>query len=47
MADVNELIVQLEGVLVRMVGEQIRVNLRLDAVGGMVEAETVQLEWCC
>ena len=45
MADVNELIVQLEGVLVRMVGEQIRVNLRLDAVDGMVEAEAVQLEW--
>ena len=44
-ADVNELIVQLEGVLVRMVGEQIRVHLRLDAVDGMVEAEAVQLEW--
>jgi two-component system, cell cycle sensor histidine kinase and response regulator CckA len=44
-ADVNALILQLEGVLVRMVGDQIRVNLRLDAVDGMVEAETVQLEW--
>jgi len=44
-ADVNELILQLEGVLVRMVGDQIRVNLRLDAVDGMVEAEAVQLEW--
>jgi signal transduction histidine kinase len=44
-ADVNELILQLEGVLVRMVGDRIRVNLRLDAVDGMVEAETVQLEW--
>jgi two-component system, cell cycle sensor histidine kinase and response regulator CckA len=43
--DVNELILQLEGVLGRMVGDQIRVNLRLDAVDGMVEAETVQLEW--
>jgi len=44
-ADVNELILQLQGVVVRMVGDQIRVNLRLDAVDGMVEAETVQLEW--
>jgi signal transduction histidine kinase len=44
-ADVNDLILQLEGVLVRMVGDQIRVNLRLNAVDGMVEAETVQLEW--
>ena len=44
-ADVNELILQLQGVLVRMVGDQIRVHLRLDAVDGMVEAETVQLEW--
>ena len=44
-ADVNELVLQLEGVLVRMVGGQIRVNLRLDAVDGMVEAEAVQLEW--
>jgi two-component system, cell cycle sensor histidine kinase and response regulator CckA len=44
-ADVNELILQLEGVLVRMVGDRIHVNLRLDAVDGMVEAETVQLEW--
>jgi signal transduction histidine kinase len=43
--DVNELILQLEGVLVRMVGDQIRVHLRLDAVDGMVEAEAVQLEW--
>ena len=44
-ADVNELILQLEGVLVRMVGDRIHLNLRLDAVDGMVEAETVQLEW--
>jgi two-component system cell cycle sensor histidine kinase/response regulator CckA len=44
-ADVNDLILQLEGVLVRMVGDTIRVHLRLDALNGMVEAETVQLEW--
>jgi two-component system, cell cycle sensor histidine kinase and response regulator CckA len=43
--DVNELIVQLEGVLVRMLGDQIRMHLRIEAVDGMVEAETVQLEW--
>jgi two-component system, cell cycle sensor histidine kinase and response regulator CckA len=44
-ADINELILQLEGVLARMLGHQIRVVLRLDAVSGLVEAETVQLEW--
>jgi signal transduction histidine kinase len=44
-ADVNELILQLEGVLARMLGGQIRLTLRLDAVDGMVEAETVPLEW--
>jgi len=44
-ADVNDLIAQLEGVLVRMVGDKIRVHLRLDAADGMVEAESVQLEW--
>jgi two-component system cell cycle sensor histidine kinase/response regulator CckA len=44
-ADVNELVVQLEGVLARLLGDHIRMSLRLDAVDGMVEAETVQLEW--
>jgi two-component system, cell cycle sensor histidine kinase and response regulator CckA len=44
-ADVNELILQLEGVLARMLGNRIRVILRLQAVDGMVEAEAVQLEW--
>jgi len=44
-ADVNELILQLEGVLTRMLGGQIHMSVRLEAVDGMVEAETVQLEW--
>lgn len=44
-ADVNELILQLGGVLARMLGSRVRMSLRLDAVDGMVEAETVQLEW--
>jgi two-component system, cell cycle sensor histidine kinase and response regulator CckA len=44
-ADVNELVLQLEGVLARMLGGKIQVSLRLDAVDGLVEAETVQLEW--
>jgi signal transduction histidine kinase len=44
-ADVNEIVAQLEGVLVRMLGSRIRLSLRLDATDGMVEAEAVQLEW--
>lgn len=44
-ADVNELVMQLEGVLARLLGNTIQVTLRLDAVEGLVEAETVQLEW--
>ena len=43
--DVNELILQLGGVLARMLGSQIRMSLRPDAIDGMIEAETVQLEW--
>ncbi len=45
LADVNEVALQLEGVLARLLGQQIRLILRLDAVDAMVEAETVQLEW--
>jgi two-component system, cell cycle sensor histidine kinase and response regulator CckA len=44
-ADVNEIVAQLEGVLARTLGSRIRLSLRLDAANGMVEAEAVQLEW--
>lgn len=44
-ADVNEIVAQLEGVLALTLGSRIRLSLRLDAVNGMVEAEAVQLEW--
>jgi signal transduction histidine kinase len=44
-ADVNELVLQLEGVLARVLGSQIHLTLRLEAIDGLVEAETVQLEW--
>jgi signal transduction histidine kinase len=44
-ADINEIAFQLEGVLARLLGQQIRLILRLDAVDSMVEAEAVQLEW--
>jgi two-component system, cell cycle sensor histidine kinase and response regulator CckA len=44
-ADINELVLQLEGVLARILGPQIRPVLRLDAANGLVEAEAVQLEW--
>jgi two-component system cell cycle sensor histidine kinase/response regulator CckA len=44
-ADVNEIVAQLEGVLARTLGSRIRLSLRLDAANGLVEAETVQLEW--
>ena len=44
-ADVNELIQQLGDVLRRMLGSRVRMTLRLDAVDGMIAAETVQLEW--
>ena len=44
-ADVNEVILQLQGVLARVLGSQIHMTLRLEAVDALVEAETVQLEW--
>lgn len=44
-ADVNEVVLQMQGVLARILGDTIRVTLRLDAVDGMVEVEAVQLEW--
>lgn len=43
--DVNELIAQLEGVLARVLGTNIRLELRLEAVDPLVQAEAVQLEW--
>jgi signal transduction histidine kinase len=44
-ADVNEVVLQMQGVLARILGDTIQVSLRLDAVDGLVEAEAVQLEW--
>ena len=44
-ADVNDVVLQLEGVLARVLGSQIHLTLRLEAIDGLVEAETVQLEW--
>jgi signal transduction histidine kinase len=43
--DVNELVAQLEGVLARVLGPEIRTTLQLDAVDALVNAEAVQLEW--
>jgi signal transduction histidine kinase len=43
--DVNDLVVQLESVLTRVLGPQIRLTMRLDAADTIVEAEAVQLEW--
>jgi len=43
--DVNELVSQLENVLARMLGPNIRMSLKLDALEPMVDAEAVQLEW--
>jgi C4-dicarboxylate-specific signal transduction histidine kinase len=43
--DVNELVAQLEGVLTRVLGPNIRLALRLEAVDPLVQAEAVQLEW--
>ena len=43
--DVNELVAQLEGVLARVLGPQIRLALRLEATDAIVQAEAVQLEW--
>lgn len=43
--DVNELVSQLEGVLRGVLGPQIDVTLRLEALETIVQAEAVQLEW--
>ena len=43
--DVNELVAQLESVLARVLGSNIRLALRLEAVDPLVQAEAVQLEW--
>jgi two-component system, cell cycle sensor histidine kinase and response regulator CckA len=43
--EVNELVEQLEGVLARVLGPNIRVALQLGAVDAVVEADAVQLEW--
>ncbi len=43
--DVNELIAQLERVLLRVLGPDIRLALRLEAVEPLVQADPVQLEW--
>jgi C4-dicarboxylate-specific signal transduction histidine kinase len=43
--DVNELVAQLEGVLARVLGSNVRVALRLEAADSLVQAEAVQLEW--
>ena len=43
--DVNELVAQLEGVLARVLGPQVRLTLRLEATAAIVQAEAVQLEW--
>jgi len=43
--DVNELVAQLEGVLSRVLGPEIQVSLRLEALDAMVQAHAVQLEW--
>jgi len=43
--DVNELVAQLEGVLARVLGPQVRLALRLEATDAIVQAEAVQLEW--
>ncbi len=43
--DVNDLVLQLQHVLLRVLGPDIHVALRLDAVEPVVQAEAVQLEW--
>jgi two-component system, cell cycle sensor histidine kinase and response regulator CckA len=43
--DINDLVAQLEGVLVRVLGPNIQTTLQLGAVDSLVEAEAVQLEW--
>ena len=43
--DLNELVAQIEQVITRVLGPDIRVTLRLDAIDPLVQAEAVQLEW--
>lgn len=43
--DLNELVSQIEQVITRVLGPDIRVMLRLDAIDPLVQAEAVQLEW--
>jgi signal transduction histidine kinase len=43
--DMNELVAQLEHVLMRVLGPEIRLSLRLEAPDPVVQAQAVQLEW--
>jgi C4-dicarboxylate-specific signal transduction histidine kinase len=43
--DVNELIGQLGGVLTRVLGPDVRLAFRFEAIEPIVQAEAVQLEW--
>ena len=43
--DINELIAQLEGVLTRVLGPDVHLALRFEAIEPLVQAEAVQLEW--
>jgi two-component system cell cycle sensor histidine kinase/response regulator CckA len=43
--DVHELIRRFRGMLGRIVGERIRLSMDLEAVGALVEATAVQVEW--
>lgn len=43
--DMNELVAQLEHVLTRVLGSEIHLALRLDAIEPVVQAQAVQLEW--
>jgi two-component system cell cycle sensor histidine kinase/response regulator CckA len=43
--DVNDLLTQAQGVLERVLGDEIRLSLDLGATAPIVEADPVQLEW--
>jgi signal transduction histidine kinase len=43
--DVNDLLIQLRGVLARVLGPDVEIALQLDALDSLVEAQAVQLEW--
>jgi two-component system, cell cycle sensor histidine kinase and response regulator CckA len=45
MTNINELVAQLEPVLARVLGPQVRLRLELEAPEALVEAEAVELEW--